>query len=99
MERKSYAKINLSLDSLYKREDGYHEIDTIMTRISLFDTLKIEKNDTNRIRIKTNSQELLDEDIENNLIYKAWYMLKDRVKSCGVDVFLEKNIPDCFSDH
>lgn len=93
MERKSYAKINLSLDSLYKREDGYHEIDTIMTRISLFDTLKIEKNDTNRIRIKTNSQELLDENIENNLIYKAWYMLKDRVKSCGVDVVLEKNIP------
>lgn len=41
MERKCYGKINLSLDSLYKRDDGYHEIDTIMTRISLFDKLKI----------------------------------------------------------
>lgn len=93
MERKCYGKINLSLDSLYKRDDGYHEIDTIMTRISLFDKLKIEKNSTNEIKIKTNSQILSKENIENNLIYKAWNILKDRVKSCGVDVFLEKNIP------
>ena len=93
MERKCYGKINLSLDSLYKRDDGYHEIDTIMTRISLFDKLKIEKNNTNEIKIKTNSQILSKENIENNLIYKAWNILKDRVKSCGVDVFLEKNIP------
>lgn len=93
MERKCYGKINLSLDSLYKRDDGYHEIDTIMTRISLFDKLKIEKNNTNEIKIKTNSQILSKENIENNLIYKAWAILKDRVKSCGVDVFLEKNIP------
>ncbi|MDU2202000.1 MAG: 4-(cytidine 5'-diphospho)-2-C-methyl-D-erythritol kinase, partial [Anaerococcus hydrogenalis] len=56
MERKCYAKINLSLDSLFKREDGYHEIDTIMTRISLFDKLKIEKNNINEIRIRTNSK-------------------------------------------
>ena len=93
MERKCYGKINLSLDSLYKRDDGYHEIDTIMTRISLFDKLKIEKNNINEIKIKTNSQILSKENIENNLIYKAWAILKDRVKSCGVDVFLEKNIP------
>ena len=93
MERKCYGKINLSLDSLYKREDGYHEIDTIMTRISLFDKLKIKKNNTNEIKIKTNSKVLSDENIESNLIYKAWSLLKDRVKSPGVDVYLEKNIP------
>lgn len=93
MERKCYAKINLSLDSLYKRDDGYHEIDTIMTRISLFDKLKIEKNNTNEIKIKTNSQILSKENIENNLIYKAWNILKDRAKSHGIDVYLEKNIP------
>lgn len=93
MERKCYAKINLSLDSLYKRDDGYHEIDTIMTRISLFDKLKIEKNNSNEISIKTNSQVLSNENIKNNLIYKAWDILKDRVKSPGVDVYLEKNIP------
>ena len=93
MERKCYGKINLSLDSLYKREDGYHEIDTIMTRISLFDKLKIKENNTNEIKIKTNSKVLSDENIESNLIYKAWSLLKDRVKSPGVDVYLEKNIP------
>ena len=93
MERKCYAKINLSLDSLFKREDGYHEIDTIMTRISLFDKLKIKENNTNEIKIKTNSKVLSDENIESNLIYKAWSLLKDRVKSPGVDVYLEKNIP------
>ena len=93
MERKCYGKINLSLDSLYKREDGYHEIDTIMTRISLFDKLKIKKNNTDEIKIKTNSKVLSDENIESNLIYKAWSLLKDRVKSPGIDVYLEKNIP------
>ena len=93
MERKCYAKINLSLDSLFKREDGYHEIDTIMTRISLFDKLKIEKNNTNDIRIKTNSSLLSKENTKDNLIYKAWNILKDKVKSPGVDVYLEKNIP------
>ena len=93
MERKCYGKINLSLDSLYKREDGYHEIDTTMTRISLFDKLKIKENNTNEIKIKTNSKVLSDENIESNLIYKAWSLLKDRVKSPGVDVYLEKNIP------
>ena len=93
MERKCYCKINLSLDSLYKRNDGYHEIDTIMTRISLFDKLKIEKNNTNDIRIKTNSEVLSNENIESNLIYKAWDILKNKVKSPGVDVYLEKNIP------
>ena len=75
MERKCYAKINLSLDSLFKREDGYHEIDTIMTRI------------------KTNSEFLSKENIKDNLIYKAWNILKDKVTSPGVDVYLEKNIP------
>lgn len=93
MERKCYAKINLSLDSLFKREDGYHEIDTIMTRISLFDKLKIEKNNINEIRIRTNSKLLSKENIKDNLIYKAWNILKDKVKSPGVDVYLEKNIP------
>ena len=93
MKRKCYAKINLSLDSLFKREDGYHEIDTIMTRISLFDKLKIEKNNINEIRIRTNSKLLSKENIKDNLIYKAWNILKDKVKSPGVDVYLEKNIP------
>lgn len=91
MERKCYAKINLSLDSLYKREDGYHEIDSIMTRISLYDKLIINKNKSGKLNIKTNKKEL--ENLEDNLIYKAWNLLKDRVKEPGLDIELIKNIP------
>lgn len=91
MERKCYAKINLSLDSLYKREDGYHEIDSLMARISLYDKLKIKKNNKKDIRIKTDNEEL--KDIKENLIYKAWELLKDKVKDPGIDIILEKNIP------
>ena len=42
---KSYAKINLSLDVLKKRKDGYHNIDTIFQRINLFDELDIKLTD------------------------------------------------------
>ncbi|MDY3006068.1 4-(cytidine 5'-diphospho)-2-C-methyl-D-erythritol kinase [Anaerococcus porci] len=91
MERKCYAKINLSLDSLYKREDGYHEIDSIMTRISLYDKLIINKNKNGKLNIKTNKKEL--DNISDNLIYKAWDLLKDKVEDPGLDIVLEKNIP------
>lgn len=91
MIKKCYAKLNLSLDSLYKRDDGYHEIDSLMVKISLFDKLEINRNNDKKIRIFTNSEKLTS--IEDNLIYKAWYLLKDQVEDNGVDIRLEKNIP------
>lgn len=91
MERKCYAKVNLSLDSLYKREDGYHEIDSLMTRISLYDKLIINKNKEKKFSYKSNIEGICP--LEENLIYKAWALLKDRVDDNGVDVTLIKNIP------
>ena len=91
MKRKCYAKINLSLDSLYQREDGYHEIDTIMARINLFDELIINRNDSNKFSYSSNNNNIGD--IEDNLIYKVWHMLKDRTDNPGLDVKLIKNIP------
>ncbi|MGO3018111.1 MAG: 4-(cytidine 5'-diphospho)-2-C-methyl-D-erythritol kinase [Anaerococcus sp.] len=91
MIKKCYAKLNLSLDSLYKRDDGYHEIDSLMVKISLFDKLEIKRNNDKKIRIFTNSKKLTS--IEDNLIYKAWYLLKDEIEDNGVDIRLEKNIP------
>ena len=91
MKRKCYAKINLSLDSLYQREDGYHEIDTIMARINLFDELIINKNDSGQFLYSSNNDSIGD--IEDNLIYKVWHMLKDRTDNPGLDVKLIKNIP------
>lgn len=91
MIRKCYAKVNLTLDSLYKREDGYHEIDSIMSRIDLYDELIIEKNNKKEFNYTTNIKNLCP--LEDNLIFKAYDLLKDRVKDNGIDVRLVKNIP------
>ena len=91
MNRKCFAKINLSLDSLYQREDNYHEIDTIMTRISLFDELMISPNKEKKFNYESNKPDISK--LEDNLVYKAWDILKDRTDNCGVDVYLKKNIP------
>lgn len=91
MKRKCYAKINLSLDSLYQRVDGYHEIDTIMARINLFDELIINKNESGQFSYSSNNDNIGD--LEDNLIYKVWQMLKDRTDNPGLDVKLIKNIP------
>ena len=91
MKRKCYAKINLSLDSLYRRPDGYHEIDTIMARINLFDELIINKNDSGKFSYSSNNDNIGD--LEDNLIYKVWHMLRDRTDNPGLDVKLIKNIP------
>lgn len=91
MIKKCYAKINLTLDSLYKREDKYHEIDSLMTRISLYDEMEVTPNDLNELRIFGFENEVCEK--EDNLIYKAWLLLKDRVKDNGIDVKIKKNIP------
>lgn len=90
MEKNCYAKINLTLDSLYKRSDGYHEIDSIMVRIGLFDKLIINKNESGKFNFKSNVDL---GDLEDNLIYKVYALLKDRVDDKGLDVKLVKNIP------
>lgn len=89
----SYAKINLGLDVLGKRDDGYHEIDTIMQSISLKDRLIFESLEEDGVLlIDSNCQDLpLDED---NLVYKAWELLKDEFNiSRGLHIYIEKKIP------
>ncbi len=91
MIRKCYAKINLTLDSLYKRDDGYHEIDSIMTKINIFDELLISKNSTGEFNYSSNIENICP--LEENLIYKVWVLLKDRTDNPGIDLRLSKNIP------
>lgn len=91
MIKKCYAKLNLSLDSLYSRDDGYHEIDSLMVKISLFDRLEIIPNKDRKIRIFTDKKELGP--MEDNLVYKAWDLLKDMREDNGVDIKLNKSIP------
>lgn len=87
----SYGKINLGLDVLYKRQDGYHEINTIMQQISLKDTLIIEENKDDII-LKSNKNNLpLD---STNLMYKAWEKLREKTNTKkGVKISLDKQIP------
>ena len=88
---KSYGKINLSLDVLGKREDGYHELNTIMQEIELKDTIIIEERNKG-IEIKSNNKDLpLD---SNNLVYKAWEKIVDKVgENRGVSINIDKQIP------
>lgn len=88
----AHAKINLGLDVLRKREDGYHEVKMIMQTIGLHDTLTFKRTEDDRIVIESDSGKLpLD---EHNLIYKAAKVFFEETgQAFGVHVFLEKRIP------
>lgn len=92
MQLKAYAKINLGLDVVRKREDGYHEVRMIMQTVKLFDKLTFRLLEEDEIRIKTNLGFLPVN--ENNLVYKAVKLLKDtyNVKK-GMEIDLFKCIP------
>lgn len=89
---KALAKINLGLDVVRKREDGYHEVRMIMQTISLYDKIFIKKTKNTGIRVSTNLYYLPNN--ENNLVYKAAKLLIDEfdIKN-GVSMKLEKYIP------
>ncbi len=89
---KAYAKINLGLDVIRKREDNYHEVRMIMQTIGLYDRLSLKQIRSDKIIIKTNLSYLPTN--ENNLVYKAIKLLKDEFQiTSGVLVFLDKHIP------
>lgn len=89
---KALAKINLGLDVVRRREDGYHEVRMIMQTIHLYDRLKITKTKTPGIEIHSNLPFLPVN--ENNLVYKAGKLLMDEfgIRE-GVRVDLLKRIP------
>ena len=90
---KSPAKINLHLEIIGKREDGYHELAMIMHCIDLFDYIEFENNQIGEIELKSDNKDLsLNED---NLIIKAAKYIKEisNNKKLGANIFLKKNIP------
>ena len=92
IQLKALAKINLGLDVLRRREDGYHEVKMIMQTIGLHDDLEIRRIKTPEIQVKTNLYYLPTN--ENNLVYKAAKLLMDEfgIKE-GVAIQLKKRIP------
>ncbi len=92
IQLKALAKINLGLDVLRRREDGYHEVKMIMQTIGLHDDLEIRKTKTPGIQVKTNLYYLRTN--ENNLVYKAAKLLMDEFQiQDGVSIQLKKRIP------
>jgi 4-diphosphocytidyl-2-C-methyl-D-erythritol kinase len=85
------AKINLTLDVKGKRSDGYHELETIMHQVNLFDRITLEPRSSG-IEIASNSNGVpLGPD---NLAYKAaQIILQEYQPGAGIKIFIEKNIP------
>lgn len=89
---KALAKINLGLDVLRRREDGYHEVRMIMQTIHLYDKIQIRKLPKPGIEVTTNLYYLPVN--ENNLVYKAAKLLMDEFQIPeGVHIGLKKHIP------
>jgi 4-diphosphocytidyl-2-C-methyl-D-erythritol kinase len=88
---RAYAKINLTLDVLSRRPDGYHEVDMVMQSVDLSDLLWIDKCDAG-IRIESGSSNIPLDD--RNLAYVAAEAFLKKAKiSSGISIGLEKNIP------
>ena len=86
------AKINLGLDVLRRRENGYHDVKMVMQTVNIYDTLDFVKLQEAKIVVKTDTMELPTD--ENNLIYKAAKLLFDQCQvSEGVEITLTKRIP------
>src|SRR3989338_8110763 len=87
----SYAKINLFLKIGKKLSSGYHNIQSVMQKIELSDTISIQPLDSEQINVECTNKELEN---ENNLAYKAALLLKKTFKARqGAKIFIEKNVP------
>ena len=95
MEIQARAKLNLTLDVLAKRPDGYHDMKMVMQSIELADTLVLDKRPGGEIRVCSNFAFLPTG--EKNLAAKAalaFYRALDR-EACGLDIVLTKRVPVC----
>ncbi|WP_339166975.1 4-(cytidine 5'-diphospho)-2-C-methyl-D-erythritol kinase [Brevibacillus sp. FSL L8-0520] len=89
---KAPAKINLTLDVLAKRPDGYHEVEMVMTTVDLADRVDLTLRDDGRISLDC-SASFVPDDIRNHA-YKAALLLKERYQvPYGVHLYIDKQIP------
>lgn len=92
MRLQAFAKINLGLDVLGKREDGYHEVRMVMQTIRMYDQLDMHKEEEPGIRLTTNKSYIPTD--ESNLVYRAAQLMMDTCKiKEGVRIHLHKVIP------
>ena len=90
---KAYAKINLMLDIISTRKDGYHDLFMIMQSINLYDTVTISETKSKKITITCNIDDIpLD---EKNIAYKAAdaFFKANKIKNKGINIDIVKRIP------
>ena len=89
---KAYAKINLFINVVGARQDGYHDLEMINAKIDLFDTVKIEELDSPGLVI-VKSNDLFLSNQNNLVIESARYMIREYAPDKGVTVTIQKVIP------
>lgn len=93
MKINAYGKINLTLDVVGRREDGYHLLDTVMQTISVWDELEIQHSRQPGVHLQCN-RESLPTDSKNTAFRAAKFFLEDRgLQNEGVYIFIKKHIP------
>ena len=92
LELKALAKINLGLDVLGRRENGYHDVRMVMQTIYLYDKVTLNKTEEPGIQLKTNLSYLPVDD--KNIAYKAAKMLMEEFNiEDGMEIILAKHTP------
>lgn len=90
---KARAKINLGLDVCRRLENGYHEVKMVMQTVDIYDELEFKRRNDPDIILSVSSKDFLG-DLENNLIFKAAKLMKQRYNiQQGVEIKLKKKIP------
>ncbi len=93
VREKAYAKINLFLDIVGVDDVGYHMLDSVVSTISLFDSVTVTKRKDDKIVLKTAGSLYSITDGFDNNAYKAAKLLQETYQTLGVDITLNKNIP------
>ena len=92
LKENAYAKINLFLNVLNKRVDGYHDLEMVMASVDLYDILSFESNIENSITVLCDKE--ITAKMEDNVVYKIAQHLKDTYNiEQGVTIHIKKNIP------
>ncbi|HZX10734.1 MAG TPA: 4-(cytidine 5'-diphospho)-2-C-methyl-D-erythritol kinase [Acidobacteriota bacterium] len=92
MRVKAFSKINLGLEVLKKRDDGYHDIRTLFQSISLHDSIEVDLYSSDKIVINGSDRSISWG--KENLVYKAAYIMKEQAMTDkGIHIHVQKNIP------
>ncbi len=92
VKEKAYARINLFLNVINKRIDGYHDLEMVMASIDLFDVLTFKSLETKEIIVE--SDILITKNVEDNLVFKVAHFLQTEFDvTKGVHITIKKDIP------